>query len=241
MYCKDTNRRGEPRAHQLRLPRLHLPGPPGQGPKRLLRGLLTGHERQGDEGERPADQGLAPQSSQRDGPVRPRRGDQSPGARLDQLLRGLLPLPSWTSSHGASTSTSSGGPCTSSSDCGEGPCGPGPGCNEFVSDSPGSSPTGTSSHSPTVGLWEPGEGRLSRRVLREPGGAIPPGHLSFQSRCRGMAVEDGPRQSDRSDRSSAIPRRWHWPHRGGSLLMVDPSQVVQRVARNPLKMFRPGT
>jgi hypothetical protein len=27
-----------------------------------------------------------------------------------------------------------------------------------------------------VGLWEPGEGRPSRRVLREPGGAIPPGH-----------------------------------------------------------------
>ena len=29
---------------------------------------------------------------------------------------------------------------------------------------------------PQVGLWEPGEGRPSRRVLREPGGAIPPGH-----------------------------------------------------------------
>ena len=36
--------------------------------------------------------------------------------------------------------------------------------------------TGISSRPPKVGLWEPGEGRPSRRVLREPGGEIPPGH-----------------------------------------------------------------
>ena len=45
-----------------------------------------------------------------------------------------------------------------------------------ASTSPLSSLTGISSRVPQVGLWEPGEGRPSRRVLREPGGAIPPGH-----------------------------------------------------------------
>ena len=35
---------------------------------------------------------MAPQSSQWDGSVRPRRGDRPSGARLDRLLRGLLPL-----------------------------------------------------------------------------------------------------------------------------------------------------
>ena len=80
------------RAHQLRFPRLYLSGPPGQWSTRALRGLLTGHEPNGEEGGRPQDQGLAPQPSQWHGPVRHRPGDQPPGARLDQLLRGLLPL-----------------------------------------------------------------------------------------------------------------------------------------------------
>src|SRR5260370_10243932 len=79
-------------------------------------------------------------------------------------------------SHRASTSTWSGGPCRSTSDCAAGPSRPGPGWTLSVSVSPGSSSTGTSSRAPKVGLWEPGEGRPSRRVLREPGGAIPPGH-----------------------------------------------------------------
>ena len=80
------------RAHQLRLPRLHLPGSPGQGSAGVLHELLTGHECQGEEGEGQADQGLAPQPSQWFGPVRPRPGHQSPGPRLDQLLRSLLSL-----------------------------------------------------------------------------------------------------------------------------------------------------
>ena len=57
-----------------------------------------------------------------------------------------------------------------------GRCGLGLGWRLFGSVSPASSPTGPSSHAPQVGLWEPGEGRPSRRVLREPGGATPPGH-----------------------------------------------------------------
>ena len=46
---------GELRAHQLRFPRSYLPGPPGQGRQRLLHWLRSGHQRQGEEGERQAD------------------------------------------------------------------------------------------------------------------------------------------------------------------------------------------
>ena len=42
--------------------------------------------------------------------------------------------------------------------------------------SPACSLTGGSACAPTAGRWEPGESRGSRRVLREPGGATPPGH-----------------------------------------------------------------
>src|ERR1035437_2761337 len=46
----------------------------------------------------------------------------------------------------------------------------------FVSTSQDSSPTGICSRLPQVDLWEPYDGRLSRTVLREPGGEIPPGY-----------------------------------------------------------------
>src|SRR5690348_14058891 len=92
VYCKDANRPGSHEHTSLRLPGLHLPGPPGQRPERLLHRLLPGHQHQGEKSDRHPDQGLAPQPPQRHGPVQPRRGDQPPGARLDQLLRSLLPL-----------------------------------------------------------------------------------------------------------------------------------------------------
>src|SRR5439155_24697324 len=41
---------------------------------------------------------------------------------------------------------------------------------------PGCSRTGGSAHVLTAGQWEPDESRGSSPVLREPGGAIPPGH-----------------------------------------------------------------
>jgi hypothetical protein len=50
-------------------------------------------------------------------------------------------------------------------------------------------PTGGSALALTAGRWEPGELRGSRRVLRAPGGAIPPGDSprtrfpSFARRC----------------------------------------------------------
>ena len=103
----------------------------------------------------------------------------------------------------ASTSTWSGGPCRSTSDCAAGPSGPGPGWMLSVSASPGSSSTGTSSRAPKIGLWEPGEGRPSRRVLREPGGAIPPGHSPGPGRGRRAA---GPHAGGWS--STGHPWRW---------------------------------
>jgi len=54
----------------------------------------------------------------------------------------------------------------------------------FVSTNSRSSPIGTWSQTPNVGLWEPGKSRDLRRVLREPGGAIPPGHSSRHPRKR---------------------------------------------------------
>jgi group II intron reverse transcriptase/maturase len=71
-YCKDANRLGDAE-HQLRLPRLHLPGSSGPWTPRLLRKLRARDQCQGEEGGRAQGPGLAPQPSQRDGPVRPRR------------------------------------------------------------------------------------------------------------------------------------------------------------------------
>ncbi len=116
VYCKDTNRRGDYEHTSFDFLGYTFRGRLARGRQGLLRELLAGHEHRGEEGERPADQGLAPQTSQWHGPVRPRRGHQPSGARLDQLLRGLLPLRVVLPRCGASTSTSSGGPCRSSSD-----------------------------------------------------------------------------------------------------------------------------
>jgi group II intron reverse transcriptase/maturase len=91
VYCKDGHRRGDFEHTTFDFLGYTFRGR-GQGPTRVLRELLTGHERHGEEGDRQEDQGLAPQPSQRHGPVRSRLGHQCPGPRLDQLLRSLLPL-----------------------------------------------------------------------------------------------------------------------------------------------------
>ena len=88
LYCKDTNRRDESAAHQLRLSRLHLPGPAGPWPTRLLRELLTSHEPQGEAGDRQTDQGLAPQPSQCNGPRRTRRGPSTPRSEAGSTTTG---------------------------------------------------------------------------------------------------------------------------------------------------------
>src|SRR5690348_5705069 len=51
VYCKDANRPGSHEHTSLRLPGLHLPGPPGQRPERLLHRLLPGHQHQGEKSD----------------------------------------------------------------------------------------------------------------------------------------------------------------------------------------------
>ena len=93
VYCKDANRPGEVGAHQFRLPRLYLPGPPGRGRRRVLCELRL----------RPSVTRRRRRRARRSGAWHLNRrmgtdlsglaaGHQPPGARLDRLLRGLLPL-----------------------------------------------------------------------------------------------------------------------------------------------------
>ena len=89
VYCKDANRRGDFEDTSFDFLGYTFRSRLAKG---LFHWLLPGHQRQGEEGERQADQGLAPQPPQWHGPVRPGQGDQPPGPGLDQLLRSLLPL-----------------------------------------------------------------------------------------------------------------------------------------------------
>ena len=113
---RETPRRGG--AHQLRLPGLHLPGSAGPGQARVLRELLRGHEHHGPQSQRPPDQGLAPQPSQRFGPIRHRPGDQPPAPRLEagSTTTESSTAPRCTPWQGASTSILCDGPCRSSND-----------------------------------------------------------------------------------------------------------------------------
>ena len=92
VFCKDANRRGHAEHTSFDFLGYTFRGRLARGRHGYFVSFQPAMSTQGEEGERPADQSLAPQPSQRHGPVRPRRGDQPPGARLDQLLRGLLPL-----------------------------------------------------------------------------------------------------------------------------------------------------
>jgi WD40 repeat protein len=66
---------------------------------------------------------------------------------------GAFFAPSCVSWHGASTSTSSGGPCTSSSDSAASTPKRWPGCRRCISTSLACLPTGSWSRSPPAGLW----------------------------------------------------------------------------------------
>ncbi len=107
-------------------------------------------------------------------PASPRRSTLR--CEAGSAITGPSTAPSCTPSQGISTSISFDGPCRNSNDCAGKLPRLGPGWTRFDSTSPGSSPTGTFSRPPEAGPWEPYDGRLSRTVLREPGGAIPPGY-----------------------------------------------------------------
>ena len=92
VYCKDANRRGDFEPASFDFLGYTFRGRLAKGPRGLFHWLQSGHQRQGEEGERQADQGLAPQPPQWHGPIRPRGPDQPASKGLDQLLRSLLPL-----------------------------------------------------------------------------------------------------------------------------------------------------
>ncbi len=172
-----TRTAGEVGARQLRLPRLHLPGPPGRGPRAIFVSFSPAMSTKAKKAIGQTDQGLAPQPSHWDGPVRPRRGHQPSGARLDQLLRGLLPLrvvlprtahqrTPRPMGHAEVQTTSRQAPARAWEWLA--------GCRTAANQ--GCSPTGRLPALTPVDLWEPYDGRLSRTVLREREGEVPSRH-----------------------------------------------------------------
>jgi RNA-directed DNA polymerase len=96
VYCKDTKRRQDFEHTSFDFLGYTFRGRRAKSRRGFFVSFLTGHEYPGEQSDRQKDQGLAPQPSQRHGPVRHRPGDQPSGPRLDQLLRGLLSLPRCT-------------------------------------------------------------------------------------------------------------------------------------------------
>jgi group II intron reverse transcriptase/maturase len=88
---------------------------------------------------------------------------------------GASTAPSWSGFSGGSTTTSFVGPCGSTSGCAAIPPRHADSWPPSTDASRACSPTGGSARAPTAGRWEPDDGRLSRPVLRAPGGATPPG------------------------------------------------------------------
>ena len=127
--------------------------------------------------------------------------------------------PSWASSHCASTSTSSDGPCTSSNDCAAGPTRRGPGCGMPGSGNQRSSPTGTSSRSLPAGLWGPDDRRLSRPVPREREGEVPSRYSPSSTRPGTTSSTRAKGQHGALGRASRV-RRTERPGRGCSVRAV---------------------
>src|SRR5205823_10251761 len=67
--------------------------------------------------------------------------------------------------------------------------------------------TGSSSPSPPAGLQEPGDGRLSRRVLREAGGEIPPAYSTARGRQHHESAASKASPSGQSRSSEVRGRR----------------------------------
>ena len=185
VYCKDTNRRDEAGAHQLRLSRLHLPGAGGPVADEAFFVSFS-----------PA---VSPKAKQAIGEqIRDWHLNRRSATDLAGLARAInARIRGWFNYYGAfyrlrvvfhrsahRTNTLSDGRCKSSNDCEANPPKHGNGSTLPVSASHNSSPTGTSSPQPHAGLWEPYDGRLSRTVLREREGEVPSRHSPGLCRAR---------------------------------------------------------
>ena len=92
VFCQDANRPGEAEHTSFDFLGYTFRGRLAKGRRGYFVSFAPAISVKASQGGRPEGQGMAPQSSQWDGSVRPRRGDRPSGARLDRLLRGLLPL-----------------------------------------------------------------------------------------------------------------------------------------------------
>jgi len=117
-------------------------------------------------------------------------GLSTPRFEAGSTTTGSSTAPSCIPSQCASTNTSFDGRCRSSNDCEANPPKRGDGSTLLDSASHNSSPTGTSSHQPEAGLWEPYDGRPSRTVLREREGEVPSRYSP------GPGARDGDRGAD---------------------------------------------
>src|SRR3954464_12510726 len=95
---------------------------------------------------------------------------------------GASTSPGCSTSCGGSTGTSRGGPAASSNGSDVGKDVRWAGWPRSPGDLRGCSRTGVSAHVLMAGQWEPDEPRGSSPVLREPGGAIPPGYSPVPAR-----------------------------------------------------------
>ena len=168
VYCKDTTRRKEAEHTSFDFLGYTFRGRVVRGPRGFFVGFnpAMSDKAMKAKGKQIRDWHLDGRSAA-DLSILPRRS--IPRCEAGSTTTGRSTVPGCIALQSASTSTSSGGRCRSSNDCGGGGlCGLGLGWRLFGSVSPASSPTGPSSHVPQVGLREPGAARLARRVLRGP-------------------------------------------------------------------------
>src|ERR1039458_4685357 len=143
-------------------------------------------------------------------PSRTLHACSTPSCKGGSTIMGASTSPCCSSFSGASTSTSFVGPCGNTSGCVVISPERWSGWRTSLDVILASLLTGGWVCDPTAGQWEPGERRRSRRVLREPGGEIPPGHsprCPLRHRGEGARSASGTRRAARVFGPRAAPRQ----------------------------------
>src|SRR5690348_10465710 len=172
VYCKDANRPGSHEHTSFDFLGYTFRGRLANGPRGYFTGFSPAISTKARKAIPRSGPGTSTAAAARTCPASPRRS--TPRCEAGSTTTEPSTAPSCASSHGASTSTSPGGPCTSSNGSGESTPKQWPGCKRSTATSHGCSPTGNSSPSPPAGLWGPDDGRPSRPVPRAAGGETPP-------------------------------------------------------------------
>ena len=175
VYCKDANRRGNSEHISFDFLGYTFRGRLALGKRGYFSGFSPAISAKARKrSARRSGPGTSTVAVARTYPASPRRSTLTCGA--GSIITGPSTAPSCASSPGVSMSTSLDGPCRSSNDLGASTSGRWNGCSGCTAANRLCSLIGSLSHSLHVGLWGPDDERLSRPVLREPGGEIPPGH-----------------------------------------------------------------